>query len=1384
MKNKNLLTSYFIFVLMVLGNVLFAQTDLTLTVTDEFGKESTTISCAIKPLKNTLLLSANYNNVFSTETYKVSSTPYQYYPINLPENALKVTSSQNNKFFKKIPIGFEFCYFGNKFSDLLVGSNGVVTFDKNFDDNFIYPDFSAQNPSSQLPTNAIFGALQTIVIDNAEGSDIYVSTIGTAPNRKLIISYHNAKLLYNGTNTTANCSDIRTSTQIILHEGTNAIEVALDNKPLPCDDSGFKNALVGIVNNNATVGFTAPSRNTGVWSANKESWLFLPNGSQINPIIEWFDSSNNVIGNSKDLTVTIPTYSTAYKAKLTYNFCDSSKSIEDDYSISYTSDYPAAKDLTKIYCNPQNIDLQSVGGEMLDINTDISKIDFSFYKDKDEAKLGVGTTYSIVSLNSFETFYVRIQNKLDATCFSVVKLDLKVFSSANLNTNVSNCESNKNNYELLKLKSQIVSDPNFQEEIMFYSDANGTNKITNATITNGMTVWIKTTNCQTLIPIKINLIPGPPINSPLNITRTICDNNNDNFEFFDYKQFDSLISNNPSSVKIRYYHNFYDLAFTGSTYEATGVVGGLNIIYFRVDDTTTKCFSIGVIYLDIKYNKIIADNKNVYYCFNGTEDVTIDLTNSKIIESMVKSPVTSATSTFYSKREDADLPTPINPITTFKITDDVPNGGEVAKTVFVRFDYNGCYSIAAVTINLIHLKPQLTQNKLLVCDTGTTGTETIILEDVFYENQIKGNLNGVHLKYFSDASLTNEITKTPYTVTGNNQIYVQMTSTYSPFLNESCVKSYPITLVLTPVPVVKPFVESIMVNGCDLNANGYEIFNANTVKKEIYSGTDEVDFYFYDNYDPATNTFSNIIRAYTTIRIANGKRVIYVKVVNTKTGCFSKSEIRFDYSFNPSTIKLTPATLILCSLTSPTYNLSLATPDLFNQTNNTINLNDIKIEYFKTYDADTELVSDPIPNPYSTNRSRQTVYARFTSVTNGCYSIVPISLESYLPPIGRMLIKEICQYEGFNLQSLSIADLLSTYNSDAKYELKFFTATRSPIDITQLYYPKNNEKVYFTIKIIGSNAAECATESTIEFRYNLDNKVPLKLQALRIPDAELPCDIGNDGVEPFAESFLNAYMSSLVDMPATYVLYNTDPDINFPAIKYSGVLDKNITSYNPTTKEFKLYALIYKDGYCPNRVEITLKLRETPMFDLKDQTFCPEEKINIPLDLEFLGVTKYVWTYPNGKTVESYKVLNFVNIPGKYKVTAYKNNGCTYTDEFTVTEKDTPKIDRVVFDGNTAIIYATGDPAKKIWYSIALEGASENTRVWGTSNVFNNLPPGVHSFRVQYAGEECSSYQKLGLVLDMRKNIITPNDDGYNDKWVIKRLDTFEGQNSQLKIFD
>jgi gliding motility-associated-like protein len=55
---------------------------------------------------------------------------------------------------------------------------------------------------------------------------------------------------------------------------------------------------------------------------------------------------------------------------------------------------------------------------------------------------------------------------------------------------------------------------------------------------------------------------------------------------------------------------------------------------------------------------------------------------------------------------------------------------------------------------------------------------------------------------------------------------------------------------------------------------------------------------------------------------------------------------------------------------------------------------------------------------------------------------------------------------------------------------------------------------------------------------------------------------------------------------------------------------------------------------------------------------------------------------------------------------------------------------------------------------------------------------------VQYAGEECSSYQKFGLVLDMRKNIITPNDDGFNDKWTVKRLDTFEGQNSQLKIFD
>jgi len=84
----------------------------------------------------------------------------------------------------EFPIGFDFDFFGNTYSTFYVSSNGQVTF------GAMTNAFNNDNiPDGGRPDNYIAPFWDDLIID-ATG-DIMYQTIGTAPNRKLIIQFNN-----------------------------------------------------------------------------------------------------------------------------------------------------------------------------------------------------------------------------------------------------------------------------------------------------------------------------------------------------------------------------------------------------------------------------------------------------------------------------------------------------------------------------------------------------------------------------------------------------------------------------------------------------------------------------------------------------------------------------------------------------------------------------------------------------------------------------------------------------------------------------------------------------------------------------------------------------------------------------------------------------------------------------------------------------------------------------------------------------------------------------------------------------------------------------------------------------------------------------------------
>lgn len=176
-----------------------------------------------------------------------------------------------------IPIAFPLCYDGYQYTGLLVSSNGYLIFDPiscstNLPTTNAAPDtysgwsIDAAIPNTtNAPRNAILGPWHDI--DPAEGGAISYGVLGTAPNRRFIVSWINAPLF------SSSCGQLITQ-QIKIFESTNNIEIHLKDKEY-CIDWNDGAAIMGLHNYNGTIaivpsGFNYPT----TWEAHNKAWKF------------------------------------------------------------------------------------------------------------------------------------------------------------------------------------------------------------------------------------------------------------------------------------------------------------------------------------------------------------------------------------------------------------------------------------------------------------------------------------------------------------------------------------------------------------------------------------------------------------------------------------------------------------------------------------------------------------------------------------------------------------------------------------------------------------------------------------------------------------------------------------------------------------------------------------------------------------------------------------------------------------------------------------------------------------------------------------------------------------------------------------------------------
>ena len=270
----------------------------------------------------------------TTTSYSVSSIPYSGQPA--PSTAWTNTFVNTDDIWSGIiNLPFTFCYYGTAYNRLVVGANGLISFNTAYANGFCPWSYSASVPSANLPLNSIFGAYHDI--DPSVCGQIRYAISGSYPCRTFMFDF-NAVCHYS-------CNSKKTTQRIVLYETSNVIEVYIGNKPT-CTGWNGGRAVIGIQNAAGNVGLVAPGRQTGSWTASNEAWRFTPTGPP-NYQITWHegDITNPPVATGATAQLCPSSQVSSFSALLTYTNCDNSTiQVWDAVQIQLTG--PAQPDFT------------------------------------------------------------------------------------------------------------------------------------------------------------------------------------------------------------------------------------------------------------------------------------------------------------------------------------------------------------------------------------------------------------------------------------------------------------------------------------------------------------------------------------------------------------------------------------------------------------------------------------------------------------------------------------------------------------------------------------------------------------------------------------------------------------------------------------------------------------------------------------------------------------------------------------------------------------------------------------------------------------------------------------------------------------------------------
>ena len=188
------------------------------------------------------VLHACVNPSFTTYTLDSSNVDYS-------GTAASIQVGGNDDTETILAMPFTFNFFGTNYSQVMVSTNGYISFNTSNTSLSVGSIPTAGTPDA-------FVALTGCDLHTQTAGTIDTFTVGSAPSRKFVVRYNDLRFFSDATTSVVNG-------KIILHEGTGIIEVRVDNVNSGTDT---RTRTLGIENAGGTAGLAAPDKNNTQWN--------------------------------------------------------------------------------------------------------------------------------------------------------------------------------------------------------------------------------------------------------------------------------------------------------------------------------------------------------------------------------------------------------------------------------------------------------------------------------------------------------------------------------------------------------------------------------------------------------------------------------------------------------------------------------------------------------------------------------------------------------------------------------------------------------------------------------------------------------------------------------------------------------------------------------------------------------------------------------------------------------------------------------------------------------------------------------------------------------------------------------------------------------------